>query len=188
MATSPLWLTKGMFTDHAVGLDLDYPVARARFLRLASGDWLDHLSQDAYAEGLVGEVRVGPFGSLPGMSKLVRVSLLDPVPRDDMVLVPIRWEATGRMGRLFPVLDANLILGTNDTGRAVLRITGSYRPPLDGLGEGLDQAVLHRVAGATLKSLLRRIAAALAHPAAGAAGPEMPGRGKAAPDLPPEMP
>src|SRR5438067_4516046 len=132
-----------MFTDHAVGLDMDYPVARARFLSLTDGDWLDGLSRDAYTEGLVGEVRVGPFGSVPGMSKLVRVSLLEPVPRDDMVLVPIRWEATGRMGRLFPVLDANLIVGTGIQGRAVLRIAGVYRPPLDGLGEGLDQAVLH---------------------------------------------
>jgi hypothetical protein len=162
-----------MFTDHAVGLDMDYPAARARFLRLAQGDLLDGLSRDAYTDGLVGEVRVGPFGSMPGMSKLVRVSLLDPVPRDDMVLVPIRWEATGRMGRLFPVLDANLIVGPGSQGRAELRITGAYRPPLDGLGEGLDQAVLHRVAGATLKSLLRRIAAMLAN-AADAAGPDVP--------------
>jgi hypothetical protein len=160
-----------MFTDHAVGLDLGYPVARARFLRLAHADWLDGPSRDAYADGLVGEMRVGPFGGVPGMSKLVRVSLLDPVPRDDLVLVPIRWEATGRMGGLFPVLDANLILGADDTGRAVLRITGSYRPPLDALGEGLDQAVLHRVARATLNSLLHRIAATLAHPAE---GPEVP--------------
>ncbi len=45
-----------MFTDQAVGLDLDYPVARARFLRMAHGDWLDGLSQDAYTDGLVGEV------------------------------------------------------------------------------------------------------------------------------------
>ena len=177
-----------MFTDHVIGLDLDYLVARDRFLRLARGDWLDHLSQDAYTDGLVGEVRVGPFGSVPGMSKLVRVSLLEPVPRDDMVLVPIRWEATGRMGRLFPVLDANLIVGTDDTGQTVLRITGSYRPPLDGLGEGLDQAVLHRVAGATLKSLLRRIAATMAGPLADTAGPYVPGPGPVPGDAPPGPP
>jgi len=157
-----------MFTDQAVGLDMDYPAARARFLRLAHGDWLDAPSRDAYSDGLVGEVRVGPLGSVPGMSKLVRVSLLDPVPHEDMVLVPIRWEATGRMGRLFPVLDANLTVGTDAQGRAELRITGAYRPPLDGLGEGLDQAVLHRVAGATLRSLLRRVAATLGGPAASA--------------------
>ena len=88
-----------MFTDHAVGLDMDYPVARARFLRLTDGDWLDGLSRDAYTEGLVGEVRVGPFGRVPGMSKLVRVSLLEPVPRDDMVLVPIRSNPSRRKRR-----------------------------------------------------------------------------------------
>ena len=59
---------------------------------------------------------------MPGISKLVQVSLLDPVCRDDAVLVPMRWEATGPMGRLFPVLDANLMLGQDDQGRAVLRI------------------------------------------------------------------
>ena len=169
-----------MFTDHVVGLDMDYPAARARFLRVAHGDWLDGISRDAYSDGLVGEVRVGPFGSVPGASKLVRVSLLDPVPHEDMVLVPIRWEATGRMGRLFPVLDANLIVGADSQGRAELRVTGAYRPPLDGVGEGLDQAGLHQVAGATLKSLLRRIAATLA-------SPDVPGPGQAPVDVPPGM-
>ena len=158
-----------MFADHAVTLDMDYPAASARFLRMVHGDWLDGLSQDAYADGLAGEVRVGPFGSVPGASKLVKVRLLDPVPQEDKVLLPIRWEATGRMGRLFPVLDANLILGQDGEGRAVLRITGVYRPPLAGLGEELDRAVLHRVAAATVKSLLRRIAAPLTGPADAAA-------------------
>src|ERR1700757_3841401 len=112
-----------MFTDQSVGLDMDYPAARARFLRLAHRDWLDGFSRDAYADGLVGEMRVGPFGSVPGAPKLVRVRLLDPVPRDDMVLVPIRWEATGPMGRLFPVLDANLIVAADGQGRGGLCVT-----------------------------------------------------------------
>lgn len=171
-----------MFADHAIPLDLDYPVARARFLRLAHGDWLERPSRDAYADGLAGEVRVGPFGGVRGMSKLVRVRLLDPVEWDDMVLVPIRWEATGRMGRLFPVLDANLILGQADRERAMLRIVGVYRPPLAGLGEGLDQAVLHRVAEATINSLLRHIAVPLAEPAAERRGRPVPG--EVLPDTP----
>jgi hypothetical protein len=183
MAARRVWLTVGMFTDHAVRLDIGYPVAGARFLRLAHGDWLDGPSRDAYAEGLVGHVRVGPFGSVPGMSKLVRVSLLDPVPRDDMVLIPIRWEATGRMGRLFPVLDANLSVRADGRGTE-LRITGAYRPPLDGLGQELDHALLHRVAEATIRSLLHHIATTLAAPGAEAAGPGAadpgPGAGDAA--------
>ena len=160
-----------MFADQAVTLDLDFPAARDQFLLLARGDRLDGMSRDAYADGLAGQIRVGPLGGLPGMSKLVRVSLLDPVRRDDNVLVPMRWEATGLMGRLFPVLDANLMLCGDAEGRGVLRIAGVYRPPLGGLGEELDQIVLGRVASATIRSLLRRIAALLADRAG-----ERPGR------------
>ena len=151
-----------MFADQAVTLDLDFPAARDQFLLLTRGNRLDGMSRDAYADGLAGQIRVGPIGGLPGMSKLVQVSLLDPVRRDDNVLVPMRWEATGLMGRLFPVLDANLMLGEDDRGRGVLRIAGVYRPPLGGLGEELDQIVLRRIASATIRSLLRRVAALLA--------------------------
>ena len=165
-----------MFADQAVTLDLDFPVARDQFLLLTHGNRLDGMSQDAYADGLAGQIRVGPLGGVPGISKLVRVSLLDPVRRDDSVLVPLRWEATGLMGRLFPVLDANLMLGKDDQGRGILRIVGVYRPPLGGLGEELDQIVLRRVASATIRSLLRRIAALLADRAGEPPGRDAPAR------------
>ena len=155
-------MTGRMFADQAVTLDLGFPTARDQFLLLTQGNRLDGMSRDAYADGLASQIWVGPLGGLPGMSKLVQVSLLDPVRYDDNVLVPMRWEATGLMGRLFPVLDANLMLGEDDQGRGVLRIAGVYRPPLDGLGEELDKIVLHRVASATIRSLLRRVAALLA--------------------------
>ena len=174
-----------MFARQEVVLDLDFPTARARLALLMRGDWLDSVSQDAYAEGISGQVRVGPFGRVPGMSKLVEVHLLEPVPHDDIVIVPLRWEATGRLGRLFPVLDANLTLSEAQAGRAVLGLAGVYRPPLDGVGEELDQIVLHRVATATLRSLLARISGVLAETASEAserAAPE-PG-GKPGDDLP----
>jgi len=154
-------LTAGMFADHTVTLDLDFPAARSRLLLLMHAGRLEGMSRDAYSDGLAGQIRVGPFGSMPGMSKLVQVRLLDPVPRGDSVLVPMRWEATGPMGPLFPVLDANLMLGVDDQGRAVLRIAGVYRPPLAALGEELDQMVLRGVASATIRSMLRRMAALL---------------------------
>jgi hypothetical protein len=160
-----------MFFRDEVALDLGFPVARARLARLMSGDWLDNVSQDAYAEGISGQLRVGPFGGLPGVSKLVEVRLLEPVPHDDVVVVPLRWEAIGRMGRLFPVLDANLALSEGDDGKAVLRFAGVYRPPLAGVGEELDQIVLNRVASATVRSLLARIAPLLAEPASEPAAP-----------------
>ncbi len=161
-----------MFAGHELTLDLDFPAARARLAQLMRGDWLDSVSQDAYAEGLSGQVRVGPFGPVPGMSKLVEVRLLDPVPHAGMVVVPLRWEATGRMGRLFPVLDANLTLSESGDGRAILRFAGVYRPPLAGVGKELDQIVLNRVASATVRSLLARVAVLLAEPAGQPAAPE----------------
>src|SRR5579859_6027803 len=158
-----------MFVRHEIALDLDFPAAKARLARLMRGDWLDSVSRDAYAEGLSGQVRVGPFGPVPGMSKLVEVRLLDPVPHDDTVVVALRWEAAGRMSRLFPVLDANLTLSEAGDGEAVLRFAGVYRPPLAGAGEELDQLVLHRVADATVRSLLTRLAHMMAEP-----GSELP--------------
>ena len=150
-----------MFARQEVVLDLDFPSARARLAALMRGDWLDSVSQNAYAEGTSGQLRVGPFGGVPAMSKLVEVRLLEPVPHDNIVIVPLRWEATGRMGRLFPVLDANLTLTEADGGLALLGLAGVYRPPLDGVGEELDQLVLHRVATATVRSLLNRLSVIL---------------------------
>jgi hypothetical protein len=181
-------MTGSMFADQAVTLDLGFPGARDQFLLLTHGNQLDGMSQHAYADGLAGQIRVGPLGDVPGVSKLVQVSLLDPVRRDDSVLVPMRWEATGLMGRLFPVLDANLMLGQDDQGRGVLRIAGVYRPPLGGLGEELDQIVLRRVASATMRSLLRRIAALLAGQAGERASQSVRGPGQAPSDVRTDLP
>ena len=183
-----MWLTERMFVDYVMPLGVAYRSAWERFLRLTEGDLLDGMSRDAYAGGLAGRLKVGPLGGVPGMSKLVQVSLLDPVRRDDLVLVPIRWEATGLVGGLFPVLDANLILDRDDQDHALLRITGVYRPPLDGLGEELDQLVLHPVASATLKSLLREIAGRLASETAATASQDPPVRERPARDVPPGQP
>jgi hypothetical protein len=158
-----------MFVSEEIDLDVSFPVARAGLLELTRGGWLSAASDDAYAEGLTGLIRVGPFGDLFGASKLVRVLLLEPVERDGTVLLTLRWEATGVMGRLFPVLDANITLApvAEDSSRLVL--AGAYRPPLSGAGAGLDRLLLHHAATATVRSLLRRIAESIA-PAGEATG------------------
>ena len=107
-------------------------------------------------------LRVGPAGSVPG--KLIRVSLLDPVYRDDAMTAGLRWEAVGATGALFPVLDANLSISPAGEHTARLALAGSYRPPLGRLGRGLDRAVMHRVAAATMRSLLRGVAEVLVSP------------------------
>jgi hypothetical protein len=147
-----------MFVGDEIMLGASYPDARAGLLRLTHGGWLSDASGKAYAEGLAGLVRVGPFGDMPGASKLVRVLLLEPVERAGSLTLSLRWEATGVMGRLFPVLDANIILIPAREDASQLALAGAYRPPFAAAGRGLDRVLLHRAASATVRSLLRRMA------------------------------
>ena len=155
-----------MFIDHETVLAVSFPAARSGLMHLTRGCWFSSASEDAYCEGLEGLIRVGPFGDVPGASKLVRVLLLEPVDRDESTMLPLRWEATGVMGRLFPVLDANLTLTRVDDETTRLTLNGVYRPPLAGVGAGLDRAVLHRTASATVRSLAGRIATSIVQPVA----------------------
>jgi hypothetical protein len=157
-----------MFVGDEVVLGLSFGLAQARLANLAHGGLLTSVSQGAYGDGLAGVIRVGPLGAVPGMSKLVRVRFGEVVTRDDSALLVLRWEATGPGGGLFPALDADITLTPAGEQATRLTLAGAYRP-LAGLGAALDRAVLHRVATATIRSLLRRVAAALAD-SEGAAG------------------
>ena len=165
-----------MFASHEVTVDVGFVAARARLANLTHGGWLAAASGGAYADGLEGLIWVGPFGDVLGASKLVRVELLEPAPRDSVVVLPLRWQATGAMGRLFPVLDADLTLTPAGARQTLMRVDGAYRPPLGGAGAGVDRVLLHRAATGTIRALLTRIADAIARPgpAAQPAGPPQP--------------
>ena len=143
-------------------MDLGFPAALAGLADLARGELPSGVSQAAYGDGLNGLARVGPLGEVPGMSKLVEVHVLDVVTRGESAVLALRWRATGPGGRLFPALDADIWLTPAGEHSARLSLAGVYRPPLGALGAGLDRAVLHRVADATVRSLLARVADVLA--------------------------
>jgi hypothetical protein len=105
--------------------------------------------------GAAGLARVGP----PGLVKLVRVQVRELAERGGCARWAIRWEATGTGGALFPVLDADIRLVPAGDRSTVLGLTGSYRPPFGPLGAALDRAILHRVAAATIRNFLARVAA-----------------------------
>ena len=151
-----------MFVAAEMGLDLSFPAAAARLANLARGGSLARASEGAYGDGLAGLVRVGPLGAAPGMSKLVEVHVRDVVTRGESAVLALRWEATGPGGRLLPALDADIWLAPAGEHSARLSLAGVYRPPLAAVGAGLDKAVFHRVADATVRSLLARVADVLA--------------------------
>jgi hypothetical protein len=148
-----------MFIADEVPLDVAFGAARARLADLARSDALTSASEEAYGEGVTELVRVGPLGSVPGTSKMVEVRFRSLAGRDDYAGLAVRWEATGPGGGLFPALDADLTVVPTGRQCAMLRIAGSYRPPLGALGTALDTAILHRVARATIRAFLDRIAA-----------------------------
>ena len=117
-------------------------VAAARLTHFVNRGALRSASETAYLGGQVAGLRVGPFGGVRGLSKLVRVQFAEPVRRDNLVTVPLRWEATGTAGELYPVLDADLTLTGDGAGQTRIRLDGSYRPPLGRTGAALDRAVL----------------------------------------------
>ena len=70
------------------------------------------------------------------------------------------WHGTG----LFPALEADLILAAKGQDQTQVTLHGYYRPPFGRLGAGLDRALMHRVASATIRALLHSVADTLASP------------------------
>jgi hypothetical protein len=176
-------LTEDMFVRHEMRLDLDFRAAQARLADLASSGSLLPAAHHAYGEGTTGLARVGPLGSVRGMSKLVEVRFQDPVARADSAHLALRWEATGPGGVLFPALDADITLTPDGEQVTVLELAGVYRPPAGIAGGQLDRAVLRRVADATIRAFVSRVAEFITDPAR-AAAPARPIPGPAVPAEP----
>jgi hypothetical protein len=68
------------------------------------------------------------------------------------------WEPTGW---LLPRLDAELELAPLGRHRTQLAISGRYEPPLGTVGRTVDRLALHRIAEATIKDFLDRVATTL---------------------------
>jgi hypothetical protein len=150
-----------MFVADERVLDVSPGAAQLRLGSLVYSGWLRGASQAAYAGGIDYLLRVGPFGDVPGASRLVRVQFVDPVYRDGVMTLGMRWEAAGVMGGLFPVLDAIITLSLDGEQGTRAVLTACYRPPFGELGAGLDRLLLHRVAIGTIKTFLACLAGAL---------------------------
>jgi hypothetical protein len=118
--------------------------------------WLPGLAAEANHRGddLLAEVG---FGERVRMRRLVRIELGEPVRAATKTVLPMSWIATGAAG-LFPEMEADLEIAPLAHGRCQLAMSARYVPPLGVMGRALDRAVLFRVAEATLKDFLDRVA------------------------------
>jgi hypothetical protein len=115
----------------------------------------------AAAAAMAAGGRVLARAGFAGLGKTVEVRTLRPHFRDGVIVVPLRWAATGRLGNLFPTLDANLEISACVGGRSRVALIGSYRPPMGSLGASLDRAVLSRAGRVTIRRWLRGARAAV---------------------------
>jgi hypothetical protein len=146
-----------MFLRYYVELDLPTEQAEAVLLESPSS-WVPALARGAVerAEPLLADIRVGHGGLR--VAKRVSVRLGRPVQFPSKLSLPMTWEPGGW---LLPRLDAEIELGSLGKGRTQLAISGRYEPPLGTVGRTVDRLAFHRIAEATIKDFLDRVAAAL---------------------------
>jgi hypothetical protein len=142
---------------------VDIPVPTDTAQRLLEGRpeaWLPELAERADATGAAYLTEVG-FGE--GVRRVGRRVTVRVHPGQDVGeawVLPIAWEAVGP-GGLFPTLEADIEVAALGPARTHLSLSGRYRPPGGMMGRIADRALFHRVAEATVKDFLDRLAARL---------------------------
>ena len=145
-----------MFIRYYVELAHTMPDLERELVR-APSSWLPNLAESADQRGqrLLTEVGFPMDGHR--IVKRVAIAMGEPVRSSARTWIPISWEATGPSG-LFPVLDGDLELAALGAERTQLAFSARYRPPLGLIGRTVDRALLSRVAEATIKDFVDRIA------------------------------
>ena len=141
---------------------LELPIPADDVERALSRDprgWLPGLAEQANFKGdrLLADVGVG--GTI-GLHRKVIIELGPMVHATSKSFFPLRWTASGHPG-LFPALDADIEVAPMGPDRAQLAMSARYVPPLGAVGRTIDRALLSRVAEATLKDFLDRVADAI---------------------------
>lgn len=136
------------------------PATAADALRRMPADWIPGLAVEAQDHGhrLLAEVGFPVEGRRVG--KQVEIELGNPIETAGRTCLPISWKATGAQG-LFPSLEGELEAAALGTELTQIGLSASYKPPFGLLGESLDRGLLHRVAEATIRDFVERVAAAL---------------------------
>ena len=74
--------------------------------------------------------------------------------------IPVRWRAA-RHAVFFPTMRGRLVVRDNGFDAIVVRLVGTYRPPLGPLGWIIDRLFGRRAATASLERYLQTVAARL---------------------------
>jgi hypothetical protein len=126
-------------------------------LLAAPGKWLPNLADDA-GKRLVAELAI-QIGRAR-VAHAVEVEVAPPTIFPDRSEIFLSWKAAG-VPSLFPALRGRFELVAVDAGRSRLSFEASYEPPGGLAGQLGDQALMHRVAEASVREFVLRTAEAL---------------------------
>jgi hypothetical protein len=121
-------------------------------------EWLPGLAEQANFRGdrLLAEVG---FGEVVRVHRKVIIEIGRQIHASSCFF-PLRWTASGHTG-LFPALDADIEVAPLGAHSSQLAMSARYVPPLGAVGRTIDRALLSRVAEATVKDFLDRVADAI---------------------------
>jgi hypothetical protein len=148
-----------MFIGTEIRLDIGFSDARDKLANLVRHGLLGRASGEAYDQWQAGLVHAGPQGTMLGMYRIARVRVTGMVARGNSALWAMRWEIADCGDTLVPALDADIKLTPAGQDATVLAVSGVFRPPLARLAAGVDPAVTHEVAQATIQAFTNQIAA-----------------------------
>jgi hypothetical protein len=138
--------------------EIDRPFAEVEGSVLGLLESLDELGSAAYRHGEAIRAQLEIGGEY--IAKTVRVHAAFPRRGSDQTSVPITWEATGAPG-LFPKLEGDLVIASLAPHLTQIALRGSYTPPFGAVGRALDRSLLHRIAEASVRSFVERLARAI---------------------------
>lgn len=120
-------------------------------------EWLPDLATSAQEGGERRMAEVG-FGKAVRVGRSVVVTVGHPARVAFKTLQPVSWRPA-HAEALLPAMDAEIEVAPMGDARTQLAMTARYTPPFGLVGRVADRALLHRVAEATIKDFLERVAA-----------------------------
>ena len=144
-----------MFVRYFMDLDVPFDEAEAALLANPSS-WLPGLVVETDEQGVHRLTSVG-IGIGIHVRKRVEVEVEPPLRVPGRTVVPLRW-STGAEHSPLPSMEGDLELAPFGPGASHLAMSGRYTPPYGTVGEALDRALLHRVAEATVRDFVQRVA------------------------------
>lgn len=142
-----------------------YAIVKQRLSEDAVGVFRNATKQAAQrANTLASELHVHIAGIEVGTDIAITVRSVVTVKKTvrspESTRIELEWEAS-KMPRLFPLMQAVLLIYPLTSTETQLDLAGNYEPPLGIVGSALDAAVGHRIAEASVHQLISDVAAYL---------------------------